>query len=1252
MADLAVTCPSCGGSVNIPIEAEAATYTCPHCSAESPIQDSLSGVATVMKDPLIGSIVSECEVEKKVGEGGFGAVYKAFDRNLQRPVALKVMLQSLTSNLEFVQKFIREAVTAAQLNHPNIVAIHKVGRDEDRNLHFLIMEFLDGRTLSEIIEERGALPLDECIAIIIQCADALAVAQDKNIIHRDIKPENLMMDRNGVVKITDFGLAKTLTTDMKSTKVVGTPHFMSPEQFEGKAVDGRTDIYSLGVTFYNMLTQAKPYEGTNTVQIIYSILTQDPKPASEINPDIPEEVWRIIRRMIAKDVKDRYADFREVRRDLQAYQERSVSQKVSCPECNAVNVKGRKFCRECGGSLVVKCPGCGHEEPAGTRHCGECGTNIGDQLQISQNLDRGEKLRGFGDLKRALAFYAEVLKLDPAHETAEKATREIRLELEQIEERKTRIDDLVKEGNTDQALEEVETLLLDFPKVEEINNYGKTVRASLRLKAVDAHLMVAEAALDQGRMEDAIEAYEAALSVDPERDDVRDKVEDLRQRLASFAQSLVSAEAALGDGRWPDALRSAKELLQLKPEHERAMEIHEEAKAKVASIDSFVSEGREFLDRHEYDEAISRFETALDIVPGDENVKTLLAAAKQARAAVDEKLTLVRRLLAENKAEQAKAGAEQVLSDIPGHSVATGLLADAEEALAELSARQELDRLVERGREQEKAGDLTAAVALYEQVLAKDPNHAKAANLKAKIETRLDEGQDLKKLADEHMGTGDWEQAAMVLNQLTGIYPQDEGIRKKADLANANLETIEGGIARATDALRRKRFDLVAQAADEVLLIAPDHGAALAAKKDAERGIAGIGKQLEEARELIDSELFDDALAALDKAEDRGATEDQVAPIRQAAEDGKMVLLKSDATRSFVFKDFEKAIETYEEILKVDRDDPDAKKGIRSVEKAIVSQGRENWIGKAVLACLLVVLMVVVQFVAVDSVSGTATVVKKDPEPGPEDNGGNTPPPPPPPPVEKKEPAPDPTEILAVEKQAGADAAGWSGVKDWYAEKVEKHPDDKANLEQGAEFTALYLAALETPEDDHPARLAAYREALGRTGKLPGVRMNREEVIDAAISETVLDWIREIAATESGDYAAAEKAYGRILEDEAVTSETALLDQVGAYRDFARGMADAEGEFTDGNFEFAYEAFQSAATNAGEDDKRRKRAEDRREEAKKQWVATVVKDIEEAAVSKKDSGELYLEFADRLRRMEEKLDVSAEEVMRLLGLDE
>ena len=197
MPDLSIDCPFCGEANTLPVQSDSDTFTCAKCGETAPIDQAAETGVAKQPDYLVGEIISDCKIIEKVGEGGFGSVYKAHDQNLQRTVAVKVMLPSLTTNVEFVQKFLREAVTAAQLNHPNIVAIHKVGKDERRGIHYLIMEFVEGRTLADMVKDKGVFQWNECLPYMIQACDALATAHERNIVHRDIKPENLMLDKTG-----------------------------------------------------------------------------------------------------------------------------------------------------------------------------------------------------------------------------------------------------------------------------------------------------------------------------------------------------------------------------------------------------------------------------------------------------------------------------------------------------------------------------------------------------------------------------------------------------------------------------------------------------------------------------------------------------------------------------------------------------------------------------------------------------------------------------------------------------------------------------------------------------------------------------------------------------------------------------------------------------------------------------------------------------------------------------------------------
>jgi serine/threonine protein kinase/Tol biopolymer transport system component len=268
-----------------------------------------------------------------LGSGGMGDVYIAEDTKLGRRVALKVLPRGRDEDPERRQRFQREARAVAALNHPNIVTIHAVEHVE--GVTFLTMELVDGKPLSDLLPSSG-LPVDRLLKIAIPLASAVTAAHERGIIHRDLKPANVMVGADGRVKVLDFGLAKleevaeppdsavtslnpeSLTGD---GRIVGTAAYMSPEQAEGKPVDHRTDIFSLGVVLYEMATGHKPFKGATTVSTLSSILRDTPAPISEVNAAMPRDLSRMVKRMLSKDPEHRYQTAKDVRNDLELLQE-------------------------------------------------------------------------------------------------------------------------------------------------------------------------------------------------------------------------------------------------------------------------------------------------------------------------------------------------------------------------------------------------------------------------------------------------------------------------------------------------------------------------------------------------------------------------------------------------------------------------------------------------------------------------------------------------------------------------------------------------------------------------------------------------------------------------------------------------------------------------------------------------------------------------------------------------------------------
>lgn len=292
---------------------------------------------------MIGETLLHYKVIEKIGEGGMGAVYKAHDTHLDRPVAIKVLPPDKVADPERKQRFVQEAKAASALRHPNIVVIHDIATD--RGLDFIIMEFVEGQSLDRLIKRKG-LKLSQALGYAVQFADGLAKAHAAGIIHRDLKPTNIMVTDDGLVKILDFGLVKLMEEEPEAGAgrtmtlrrgerprteegfIVGTAAYMSPEQAEGKAVDARSDIFSFGTVLYEMLTGQKAFARESRIKTLAAVLSEDPKPASAENEEIPPEAERLLNRCLRKDPQRRWQTMSDLRVALLDLKEDSESGKL------------------------------------------------------------------------------------------------------------------------------------------------------------------------------------------------------------------------------------------------------------------------------------------------------------------------------------------------------------------------------------------------------------------------------------------------------------------------------------------------------------------------------------------------------------------------------------------------------------------------------------------------------------------------------------------------------------------------------------------------------------------------------------------------------------------------------------------------------------------------------------------------------------------------------------------------------------
>jgi len=256
------------------------------------------------------------EIIKSIGEGGMANVYLALDIILDRHVAIKVLRGDLENNEKFIRRFQREAKSVSDLSHPNIVEVYDVGEEEGQ--HYIVMEYIDGKTLKQLVQKRGALTVVEVMDIMSQITDGLAQAHDAYIIHRDIKPQNIMILDNGMIKITDFGIAMSMNATQltQTNSVMGSVHYLPPEQASGKTATMKSDIYSAGILMYELLTGNVPFKGDNAVEIALKQMKERIPSIRKQNPLIPQSVENIILKSTAKNPKNRYENIREMHDDI------------------------------------------------------------------------------------------------------------------------------------------------------------------------------------------------------------------------------------------------------------------------------------------------------------------------------------------------------------------------------------------------------------------------------------------------------------------------------------------------------------------------------------------------------------------------------------------------------------------------------------------------------------------------------------------------------------------------------------------------------------------------------------------------------------------------------------------------------------------------------------------------------------------------------------------------------------------------
>lgn len=404
-------CQMCGARYNVAGYEPGRMLRCLKCDSPLVVPRAIDAVATEAtirsdgtSDSMLGRTLGGCKILDELGRGGMATVYRGHHVGLNKDMAVKVLPQESSQNRDFIERFVTEARAAAKLEHPNIVQVFNVACEEGVN--FILMQLVDGQSLTDAIHQRKRLPADQAVRIMKEVAKGLGAAHRAGIVHRDVKPDNVLLSKSGQVKVADFGLARDvgpakaggivdpnamIDRGTGSEPIMGTPYFMSPEQWQGKGADARSDLYALGATFYFAVTGRPPFEGTSPYTLMKLHTTQPPKPAHLVVKEVPEGVSAVIQKLLQKDPRKRYASTETLIKDLDKILQDQVPSAqeeagglVVCKFCGAGNPQKTKKCSVCGEYLQegksvsimledeFECPKCHQAQTIGGGRCVKC----------------------------------------------------------------------------------------------------------------------------------------------------------------------------------------------------------------------------------------------------------------------------------------------------------------------------------------------------------------------------------------------------------------------------------------------------------------------------------------------------------------------------------------------------------------------------------------------------------------------------------------------------------------------------------------------------------------------------------------------------------------------------------------------------------------------------------------------------------------------------------------------------------------
>ncbi len=644
--------------------------------------------------------IAKYHVLDVLGKGGMGVVYKATDPSIGRLVAIKMITGGHYDDAEFLKRFYREAQSTGKLQHRNIVIVHDLGDEE--GAPYLVMEYLEGESLQSVINEKRPLPLLDKLNYIAQACDGLHYAHQRNIVHRDIKPANLMLLRDGTVKIVDFGVARIGNESVTRTgQVIGTIQYMSPEQINGTEIDCRTDIFSLGVVMYELLTYGLPFQGRDTGSTLLKIINEPPPLLNRtLTTPYPPELDTILQRALAKTREERYATAEDFAFDLGQVQ---------------------------------------------------------DQLKralISEYLKAAEALVERSELTKAKEQVFQILKVDRQNRRGNELLKQIQ-SLIQDQQRSERLHELRTEANEaseakqyDRALECLDQAIsLDSQSAELQSLRDSARQAKQRAERVQDALRRAESAHCAGELDEALAAVDEALGIDPDSAEAQSlrgvvvKERDVRTRQSEINSLLTEAQRQISSRRFTtaiDALQKARAMDPSAPAVKELLALAEsgrEQERKRKEIERLSAEIQEFINHDDYKSASAKADEAVSRFPTDNGLLKLQALAERQKQAgnkrhfIEDHVSRARKLLETGQSSKALELLETASHQYPSEPALLSLITVIRENLEQERVDSRKQEYVQRAKDALRRKKYDEAVGILEAASAELKGQAEIEDL-------------------------------------------------------------------------------------------------------------------------------------------------------------------------------------------------------------------------------------------------------------------------------------------------------------------------------------------------------------------------------------------------------------------------------------------------------------------------------------------------------------------------------------------